>query len=84
MVQQKQIQLGTITLQVLSLALLSGLRIQHCCELWCMSQTQLGSGITVALAQAGGYRSNWTPSLGTSICCGVALKRQMTKVETKK
>ena len=50
MVQQKQIQLGTITLQVRSLALLSGLRIQHCCELWCMSQTQLGSGITVALA----------------------------------
>ena len=25
------------------------LRIQHCCELWCRSQTQLGSGVAVAV-----------------------------------
>ena len=50
MVQQRQIQLGTMRLQVQSLALLSGLRIWHCCELWCRLQTLLGSGITVALA----------------------------------
>ena len=35
MVQQKLIQLGTTRLRVLSLAWLSGLRIQHCYELWC-------------------------------------------------
>ena len=31
------------------LALLSGLRIQHCRELWCRLQTWLGSRIAVAL-----------------------------------
>ena len=35
MAQQKRIQLGTMRLRVLSLALLSGLRIWHCRELWC-------------------------------------------------
>ena len=53
-------------------ASLSGLRIQHCCELWCRSQMQRGSHIAVAVAQAGGYSSNWTPILGTD----AALKRQ--------
>ena len=33
-----------------SLASLSGLRIQHCGELWCRSQTQLGSGIAMVVA----------------------------------
>ena len=37
-------------LQVQSLALLSGLRIQHCCELWCRSQMKLRSGVAVAVA----------------------------------
>ena len=32
-------------LRVQSLALLSGLRIWSCCELWCRSQTQLGSHV---------------------------------------
>ena len=35
----------------------SGLRIRHCHELWCRSQTQLGSGIAVTLVQASGYSS---------------------------
>ena len=43
--QQKQIRPGTMRLRVQSLALLSGLRIQHCYELWCRLQTQLGSYI---------------------------------------
>jgi len=34
----------------LSLASLSGLRIWHCRELWCGSQTRLGSRVAVALA----------------------------------
>ena len=40
--QQKQIQLGTMRLQVRALASLSGLRIQHCCELWCRLGPDLG------------------------------------------
>ena len=39
-------------LRVPSLTLLSGLRIRHCLELWCRSQTRLGSGIAVAVALA--------------------------------
>ena len=37
-------------MRVQPLALLSGLRIQYCPELWCGSQTWLGSGIAVAVA----------------------------------
>ena len=50
MVQWKRIQLGTKRFRVRSLALLSGLRIEHCCELWCRSQTQLRSCVAVAVA----------------------------------
>ena len=50
MAQCKRIWLGTMRLQVQSLASLSGLRIQCCRELWCTSQTWLGSGVAVALA----------------------------------
>ena len=38
MAQQKRIRLGTMRLQVRSLASLSGLRILHFHELWCRSQ----------------------------------------------
>ena len=34
-VQWKRIRLVSMRMQVRSLASLSGLRIQHCCELWC-------------------------------------------------
>ena len=33
-----------------TLALLSGLRIRHCPELWCRSQTWLRSGVAMAVA----------------------------------
>ena len=45
----KWIQLGTRRLRVRSLASLRGLRIGHCHELWWRSQTQLGSGVAVAV-----------------------------------
>ena len=48
--QWRRIWLGTMKLQVWSLAFLSGLRIQHCHKLWCRSKMWLGSGIAVALA----------------------------------
>ena len=43
------IQRGTMSLQVWSLALLSGLRIQRYRELWCRLQTRLGSHVAVAV-----------------------------------
>ena len=49
-VLRKQIQLGTMRLKVRSLALLRGLRLRHCRELWCRSQMWLGYRIAVALA----------------------------------
>ena len=74
MAQREQIQLGTMRFQVQSLALLSGLRIQHCHELRCRSQMQLGSGIAVAVA--GSCSSSWTPSLGTATCHECGPKKQ--------
>ena len=47
--QQKRIRLGTMRLWVRSLALLGGLRIWHCRELWCGSWTWLGSRVAVAV-----------------------------------
>ena len=49
MAQWKQIQLGIMRLRVGFLASLSGLRIWHRLEPWCRSQTQLGSGVAVAV-----------------------------------
>ena len=48
--------------RVRSLALLSGLRIQHCRQLWYKLQTLLGSCVAVVLAEAGSYSTNSTPS----------------------
>ena len=53
-------------MQVRSLHLLSELRIQHCHELW--SSLQAWLRYCVAVAVAGSYSSDSTPSLGTSIC----------------
>ena len=65
-------------LQIGSLASPSGFRIRHCHKLWCRLQTQLGSRVAVALALAGGYISDSTPSLGTSMCygCGTEEKKK--------
>ena len=50
MAQQKRTRLGTMGLWVRSLASLNVLRIWRCRELWCRSQTWLGSGTAVAMA----------------------------------
>ena len=68
-------------MQVGSLASLSGLRIQRYCELWCRLQMQLRSGVAVAVA--GLYSSDWTPSLGTSICRGCGPKKTHTQKTQK-
>ena len=68
--------------RVLSLASLSGSRIQHYHELWCRLQTRLRPGIAVAVAQASGYSSDQTPSLGTSMCprCGPKKTKKINKI----
>ena len=67
----------------LSLALLSGLRIWHCHELWCRSKMRLGSCIAMAVVWAGSCSSYSPSSLGTSICHGCGLKK-VRKKERKK
>ena len=81
MAQQKRIQLGTMRFWVGSLASLSGLKIQCCRELWCRWQTRLGSSLAVAVAEAGSCSSDWTSSLGTSICRGCGPEKQKNKKE---
>ena len=62
---------------VQSLASLSGLRIWCCHELWCRLQMRLGSGVVMAMVEAGTCRSDSTPSLRTYVCHGLALKRKV-------
>ena len=55
------------------------LKIWLCCELWCRLQMQLGSGIAVALAQAGGYSSNSTPSWEPPYATDISLIKKKRK-----
>ena len=66
------------------LALLNGLRIQHCSEQWCRLQMRLGSCVVVALAQASRNSSDQTPSLGSSICHGCGPKKKTKRQKEKK
>ena len=59
--------------------LVSGLRIRCCCELWCRSQTWLGSLIALVVAVASSCSSDSALSLGTSICCGCGSKNDKKK-----
>ena len=81
-VRQKGIWLGTMRLCVQSLALLSGLKIQCCHDLWGSLQMWLGSGVAVALgslaAEAPIRHLAWEPPYAA----GVTLKR--TKKDKKK
>ena len=68
-------RLVPVKMWVRSQALLSGLKIRCCGELWCRSQTQLRS-VSVAVAEAGSCTSDCTPSPGTSICCRCSPKKK--------
>ena len=72
----QRIRLGTMRLRVRSLALLHGLRIWGCRELWCRSQTRLGSCVAAAVVQAISCSFNSTSSLGTSMCLRCCPKKQ--------
>ena len=58
-------------MQVRFPALLSGLRVRPCGELWCRSQTRLGSGVAVAAVQIQSL------ALEPPYAVVVALKRQL-------
>ena len=47
--QQEGTRLLSMSMWVQTLASFSGLRIQHCCELWCRSQIWLRSGVAVTV-----------------------------------
>ena len=81
MAQWRWIWLTSRRTQVLSPALLSGLRIWHCGELWCRLQTWLRSCVASAVAWAGSYSSNSTPRLVISIChrCGPKKRKKRKK-----
>ena len=69
----------SMRMQFWSLASLSGLKIQHFHELCCRSQTQLESGVAVAIKQTSSYSSDSTPRLGISIflsCCPKKKKKE--------
>ena len=67
--QQKQIQLGTMRMQVQSLASINGLQIGRCCELWCR-----------LVATAPIRPLAWEPPYAT----GVALRQKDKKIKTNK
>ena len=84
--QQKRIWLVSMRMRVWFLASLSGLRIWHCHELFCRSQTQLRSGVAVAMVYTGSCSSVLTPSLGTSTChrCSPKKAKKEKKEKRKK
>ena len=72
---QLQTQLGSMRMQVRSLTSISRLRIRHCCELWCRSQTWLGSSVAVAVVRlAAGARIR--PLAWVQYAVGCSLKKQ--------
>ena len=81
MAQQKRNRLVSMRTGVQSLASLSGLRIWHRHELWCRSQTRLGSQVAVAVMQAGSCSSDLTPSWELPYATGVALEKRKKKKE---
>ena len=64
---------------VQSLALLSGLRIQHCSKPQCRLQIWLASYVAVAVVEAGSSNLDLTPSLGTFICHRFGPKKEREK-----
>ena len=76
-------RLVSTRMQIRFLASLTGLRIWCCCELWCRSQTQLESGIALAVVLSGSHSSKLAPTLGTSICHRCSPKKRTTENEAE-
>ena len=73
-------KLVSMSLQVQSLALLSGLRIWRCWELWCGLHTHLGSGIAVAVVWLAAVAPIWPPSWELLYAAGVIPSKKKKKV----
>ena len=82
--QRKRIQLGTVRLRVRSLASLSGLRIRHCCELWCRSQMWLRYALLWLWHRLVAASPNRPLAWEPPYALGAALRRQKTKKKKKK
>ena len=70
----------------LILGLIQWVKDLACRELWCRSQTRLGSCVAMAVVYAGGCSSDMVPSLGTSVChkCGPKnLKKKKKKKNSR-
>ena len=84
-VQRKQIKLGTMRLQVQSLALLRRLRIRHCRELWCRSQTWLlDMALQWLCCSQEATAPIWPLAWETPYASDVALKSKTTTTTTTK
>ena len=81
--QLKQTQLVSMRMQVQSLASLSGSRIWHCHELWCRSQTWLGSHIAVAVVQLAAAALIRPLAQKLPYAAGTALKKKRRKRKKK-
>ena len=68
---------------VRSLALLSGLRIQRCHELWYRLQTRLGSGVAVLWCRLAAVAPIGPLAWETSYVTGAALKKRQPKTNKK-
>ena len=75
--------LASMRIWVPFLALLSGLRIQHCCKLQHRSQMWLWFGIAMALVLSGSCSCNSIPGLRTSTCCKFSPNKQKNKNKNK-
>ena len=75
--QWKQIRLGTMRLQVQSLAVLSGLRIWHCPKLWCRSQ--YGSDLMLLWLWPTAIAPTWLLAWELPYATGAALNRKKNK-----
>ena len=64
--------------QAPSLASISGLRNRRCCELWCRLQTQLGSGVAMALGRPVAAAPIQLLAWETPYATGVAVKNKQT------
>ena len=82
MARRKRIRLVSMRTQLRSLASLNGSGIRRCRELWCRSQTWLGSRVAVAGVYTSSCSSDSTPSLGTSMCCRCDPKKKRRKNPT--
>ena len=76
MAQQKQIRLGTLRFHPWPRSVRQGSGVAVSCELWCRSQTRLGSSTAMAGRRPGAVALIQPPAWEPPYAVGVAVKRQ--------